>query len=289
MDMRLGLVGDVHTLFDARDVAQLDASSYDALLFVGDLAGYLDDGRTVARCIATLATPALVMPGNHDAAPLPHLAAEAFGLERLIRLTELGQDRRCARLRRALGKVPLVGYSVHDLVSDDLSITVVAARPHSFGGTRLAFARHLASRHGIDSMQASTRRLRELVDAATHQDLVFLAHNGPAGLGDAPHSIWGRDFGGSHSSLPRDFGDPDLRDAIAYATSSGRRVRAVVAGHMHHGIKGGGERIWQLQRDDTLYVNAARVPRIRDGLRHHVRLSLSKRQAHAEAQLTTRS
>jgi len=65
---------------------------------------------------------------------------------------------------------------------------------------------------------------------------------------------------------------------VRYARARGKNVRAVIAGHMHHHLKGGGQRRWRVERDGTLYLNAARVPRIfpRGGrtLRHHVELVL---------------
>jgi predicted phosphodiesterase len=76
--LRIGVVGDVHLRWDDRDVADLDAARYDLLAFVGDLTGYRRDATEVARSVSRLATPALVIPGNHDGASLPHLAAETF-------------------------------------------------------------------------------------------------------------------------------------------------------------------------------------------------------------------
>jgi hypothetical protein len=45
----------------------------------------------------------------------------------------------------------------------------------------------------------------------------------------------------------------------------GLRVRAVVAGHMHHKLvhPRGGERVRFVRRGGTLFVNAAHVPRVR--------------------------
>ena len=93
--------------------------------------------------------------------------------------------------------------------------------------------------------------------------------------------MWGCDFredGG-------DWGDPDLADAIDHARASGKRVMAVIAGHMHLRTRQGVERPWQLEVDDTLYINAARVPRIfsRSGevYRHHVAVTISERGIHA--------
>ncbi|MEQ1507813.1 MAG: hypothetical protein ABMB14_36630, partial [Myxococcota bacterium] len=120
-------------------------------------------------------------------------------------------------------------------------------------------------------------RLRALVDAAPGA-LVFVAHNGPNGLGAdraAPFALRrGR----------RDLGDPDLADAVGYARDRGRTVLAVVAGHLHHR---GANRRWQVERDGVLYVNAARVPRIRVDrgrtVRHHVELRIADGRAAARA------
>jgi hypothetical protein len=63
-----------------------------------------------------------------------------------------------------------------------------------------------------------------------------------------------------------------LRVAIDYARKRGKQVLAVLAGHMHHRLRGGGLRRWYARHDGVLYVNAARVPRIfedKDGLFHH--------------------
>ena len=117
---------------------------------------------------------------------------------------------------------------------------------------------------------------------ASRSASLFLAHNGPSGLGSGRADIWGCDFKKDEG----DFGDEDLRLAVDHAQSSGKRVLAVLAGHMHHAIKGGGERRWQIERDGVLYVNAARVPRIfeHEGrhVRHHIAITLSEQGARAE-------
>src|SRR5690606_6212912 len=76
-----------------------------------------------------------------------------------------------------------------------------------------------------------------------------------------------------------DFGDSDLETALVHARARGVRVRAVVAGHMHHHLRGGGERRAYVVADGIHHVNAARVPRTRrrgelvEG--HHVALTLT--------------
>jgi uncharacterized protein (TIGR04168 family) len=286
MPLHLAILGDVHRCFDARDVELLDAQGYDAALFVGDLAGYRQrGGLVVAKHIARLRTPALVMPGNHDGPTLLHLAAEVFGWRRLAPLLGGRMHVRVEQLKRALGPVPLVGYSLHEVGRGAQRLSVVAARPHSMGGHQFPFAKHMARHHRVRSHEESARRLCELVDRAPHPQLVFLAHNGPTGLGDGPDAPFGRDFPSPFEGAPQDWGDADLEAAVTHARATGKQVAAVVAGHMHHAVRGGGRRPMAVQRDGTLYVNAARVPRIREreGVRsrHHVRLEWDAHGARA--------
>ncbi|MEC7519628.1 MAG: metallophosphoesterase [Myxococcota bacterium] len=280
--MRLGVIGDIHLCFDEVDVRQLDEESYDALLFVGDLAAYsVKGGLEIARRIASLSTPTYVMPGNHDAAHVGQMAAEVLEVDALIPLLNLGQEDREAELADALRPAILTGYSRHTLEVDGRVVEIVAGRPHSAGGPRLAFRPHLDARFGVEDLEDSVRTLTALVDESEADELIFFAHNGPHGLGGKRDDIWGCDFRKEEG----DFGDLDLERAIEHARRRGKRVRAVVAGHMHHALRGGGHRRWQLERDGTLYLNAARVPRIfeRAGrtLRHHVELRVDADRVHA--------
>ena len=149
------------------------------------------------------------------------------------------------------------------------------------GQLEIPHAAHLRERFGVDSFESSAALLRRRVEQTASDRLVFFAHNGPSGLGERREDIWGCDF----RKTAGDFGDADLADAIDHASRSGRRVRAVVAGHMHHQLRGGGARRWQTERDGILYVNAAQVPRIRNRRgaqhRHHVELSIGDDHAYA--------
>jgi len=102
-------------------------------------------------------------------------------------------------------------------------------------------------------MGASISSILNLVEEEPADDLIFLAHNGPLGMGDEPHAMWGCDFkpGGG------DWGDPDLTAAIDHARSLGKRVLAVIGGHMHLRTKQGKERLWMQEIRNTLYINAA--------------------------------
>jgi uncharacterized protein (TIGR04168 family) len=281
--VRIGVVGDVHLVWDRRDVQLLDGAGYDLVLFVGDLAGYGPKGALrVAKTIGKLSTPALVLPGNHDAVTLPQLAAEVLGHSETLRhVLSLGMERRVERLRRTLVGVPLCGYSLHPF--DALDLTILAARPHSIGGPRLAFQSYLTRRFGIGSIEDSAARLCALLDEVpVGRRTIVLAHCGPHGLGATRDAIFGCDFREDEG----DWGDPDLSLALAHASRTGKNVLAVVAGHMHHHLRGGGERRWQQQDRGILHVNAAQVPRTRRREsrheRHHVCLTLDGPSLSAE-------
>ncbi len=271
--MKIGVLGDLHLSFDARDVELLDAMDYAVILFVGDIAGYAHHrGLRVARRVARLETPAIVIPGNHDAAHLGQMAAEVLEADALARLMNLGQRRRALAFEEALAPAIVAGYSRHRIERDGETLDVIAGRPHSTGGPRLAFRSHLELTFGVRDLEGSARRLIGLVEQSDADHLVFLSHNGPSGLGETREDIWGCDFRAAEG----DFGDPDLAAAVAHARRVGKPVRAVVAGHMHHALRGGGTRRWRLEDGGVSYVNAARVPRIFTRgariLRHHVEL-----------------
>lgn len=210
----------------------------------------------------------LVFPGNHDATHAVSLVNEATagftGVRRAFASTQT--DRRAA-LAEAVAPHPLAGYDSHQVGP----LTLICARPHSMGGPTLTFGETLRQAYGIDSLEASTARLCALVDEAPSDDLVFVSHNGPSGLGAARDAIWGADF----KKGAGDWGDPDLREAIEHARDRGKRVRAVVAGHMHRRLRGGGRRPAIVEERGTCMVNAAEVPRIRDGRHHHVAVTIT--------------
>lgn len=293
--VELAIVGDVHLAFGAADVRTLDAHGYDAILFVGDLSGYGEaGGLEVARVIATLRTPAFVIPGNHDAVHVSQLGAEVLESDRMVDALERvpavrSQEQRVEALARALrgeaGRGAILGgYSRHRLEPRDAApIDLVIGRPHSMGGPRLAFRPYLGRAFGVHDLAASTDRLDTLLRECTAERVIVLAHNGPLGLGARKTDMFGCDFRASEG----DFGDPDLREALDRARARGQQIAAVVAGHMHHRVRGGGRRPMQRELDGTLIVNAARVPRVitRQGReqRHHVRLTLeADGRVHAE-------
>jgi uncharacterized protein (TIGR04168 family) len=272
----LAIIGDIHMHFDAVDVEYFNRSDCDLLLFVGDLAReWPPHIRRIARCIARLQKPALLIPGNHDVPYAFQSLAEHIHWQWLARLFGPAHVRHHERLGRWLQAITMCGYSVHPFAVAGLNFAVVAGRPFARGGSELSFAPFLLKQFGVRTVEDSTELMKQRIDQAPSECLIFLAHNGPHGLGDQPTDIWGCDFD------PRrgDYGDRDLTIAIEYAKSRGKQVLAVVAGHLHLRTKQEQQRLWHVQRDGTHYINAARVPRNFncDGkqLRHYIRLSLS--------------
>lgn len=271
--MRLGVIGDVHTFWDELDARYFHQAGYDQLIFVGDLAGYgpASDLRT-ARRLSRLRVPALLMPGNHDGAHLLHVAAEALTLRPLLPFVGRLQPARMRLLKMAIAPAQLGGYSLHTIFGKGGALSVIVARPHSQGGPALAFKRYLAKAFQVRTMEDSIAKLKRLVDRAEHP-ILFVGHNGPFGLGADSTDIFGCDF--KREAL--DWGDPDLAEAINYALESNKEVLASVAGHMHHRVKGGGQRRQCVLQDGVCHINAARVPRIsKDGAHHHVRLTIDE-------------
>ncbi|MEZ4237948.1 MAG: metallophosphoesterase [Myxococcota bacterium] len=147
--MRIAAIGDVHRQWTERDCRILDGMGYDLVLFVGDLGDRLHlHTLATARRIARLRTPALLIPGNHDATTPLGVLFE--GLHRWTARPALARRsrRRTEALQRALGPVQLAGYSAHPHPAH--GVTVIAARPHAMDGRRLSFAPAL-QRHGVAS------------------------------------------------------------------------------------------------------------------------------------------
>ena len=265
--LKLAIIGDVHLHFNERDVEYFNASDYNALLFVGDLINYRGSAIThVTDSLRSLTLPSMIIPGNHDCGNVLQLVAELFQSELFRKVTSFGHRAYEEKLRSTIGSVEFAGYSRHQLLPGTLDL--IAVRPYSMGGPRLSFGPHLRTQFGVGSLDDSILKLKALVDESDAAELIFMGHNGPSGLGATRSDIWGCDF----KKEEGDFGDPDYKAVIEYARSKGKRVRAVIGGHMHRHLKGGGKRTWQLTQNDTLYVNAANVPRIRhsdDGSRHH--------------------
>lgn len=275
--VRAAIVGDVHRLFSSFDVNYFNSSDYDIILFVGDLSNWWPkEGIQVAQLLSRLEKPALYIPGNHDSINMFQLISEVKHYNLLADVLSYRQENRVGELVERLGQVGVVGYSVHPIRLGDNQFDIVAARPFSMGGSVIASRRYLRHIHGVTSLADSARKIKRCIDEAKSDQIIFLAHNGPTGLGSRRDDMWGCDF----KEIEGDYGDIDLRQAIDYALVSGKRVIAVVAGHMHRTLKGGGSRRWQTIDDGVQYINAAHVPRIfineNRPVHHHVSLAFDR-------------
>jgi uncharacterized protein (TIGR04168 family) len=286
--IRIAVIGDVHGHFSTVEVDYFNDSSYKLILFVGDLAHFSHrSGLETAEKIARLRKPTLLIPGNHDTVTGPQLLAEIKKVPALQRITAVGHEGRVRVFRESLGEILFCGYSTHPFTLHGSRFDVIAARPYSMGGPYLGYRRHLVDAYGIDTMASSAERLKQCVDEAESEQIIFLAHNGPFGLGSSREDIWGNDFEPGEG----DYGDPDLQAAVDYAKERGLRVIAVVAGHMHQSLIGGGRRQWHVEAEGTHYINAARVPRIFQengkSVHHHVSLSFDDESVSVEEVLVS--
>lgn len=287
--VKIGVIGDIHLAFDEWDIQFFNGADYDLLLFVGDLSGLWrpTDSLVVAEKLSKLKKPAIMIPGNHDVHNVFQLIAEILDSRGLSKLSGLFHFAYHEHLASHLYPVVMSGYSIHPYCFGGFQFDVITSRPYAMGGSTLSYAPLLARQYQVRNLDDSIALLCQQVDAASSHNLFFLAHNGPAGLGNGPTDIWGCDFDPSKG----DFGDTDLTAALEYARTKGKRILAVIAGHMHQQTylgpkpfwqqKGepGPQRPWQIEVNGVQYVNAGWVPRIfQQGskmIHHHIRISIT--------------
>ncbi|EPG75772.1 TIGR04168 family protein [Leptospira fainei serovar Hurstbridge str. BUT 6] len=284
-NLTLALIGDIHGFWTSVDTDYFSHSAYDAILFTGDLGTYTTaSAYRVAKEISKIRKPCYLIPGNHDTTSVFQLLVEIFSLNSYWTILSLPAHlHRYSKFRRILGDIKVCEYSLHSEISD---LALIGGRPLSMG-SRLNFLPLLKQRFGIRSLRESSQKLISLSrDSGTvDKDILILAHNGPAGLGGRATDIWGCDF----RKEAGDFGDLDLAECLDTIRAEGRIVSVVAAGHMHHHAKRSLLfRTWKVRKAGTLYVNAARVPRIfkdkeGQGWHHHIRLTRTNGHWDAEA------
>lgn len=247
-EITIAIVGDVHDQWSAADNLALQHLQVDLVLFVGDFG---NEAVEVVREIAAVSTPKAVIMGNHDA----WYSASSWGREKAP--YDQSQEDRVQQQLDLLGETH-VGFSKLDFPS--LEVSVVGSRPFSWGGSIWRNSQFYCDRYQIKNFEESTAQIVASAKNTTQQNLIFIAHNGPAGLGKTTESICGRDW----KAEGGDYGDPDLAEAIAQVQSLGKSIPLVTFGHMHHELKiPRGERRKLVEvRGQTVYFNAACVPRV---------------------------
>ena len=274
--MKIAIIGDVHGFWNERDTEYFNSSDYDYILFTGDFRSYTESESSVAKRISTITKKSFVIPGNTDTSNLFQMAGEIFQNNFLIKGFQLNQNKKLERMKHSLDKIQLSAYETHTLSTEISNLNLIVLRPFAMG-VNLSYAPILKKRFGIESLQDSKDRCKQIIDESKEEAIIFLGHNGPFGLGSEPNSLWSSDF----TKEPLDWGDSDYRFAIDYAKSKGNKVLAAIAGHMHHRVKHKNlERNWLTQIENTNYINAAKVPRIfkRDDktLHHHIELIINE-------------
>jgi uncharacterized protein (TIGR04168 family) len=233
--LQLAIAGDLHGQWDHHDDGVLAKLAPDALLVVGDLAD--GDVRLPLR-LRKLSLPVACVLGNHDA------AKDSSG-------------RTLGRMEQALGALHC-GWSLRILNPPGLA--VVGGRPGSAGGG-FHLSQAVKSHWGMMNLFDSADRItKAALSAPIEFPLVLLSHAGPSGLGSAAADPCGKDW----KPPACDWGDQDLQEAILRIRKQ-RPIPLVVFGHMHHRLRrgAGNRRTLHRDRQGTIYLNAACVPRHR--------------------------
>jgi len=247
--LKIAVVGDIHDQWETVDNITLTHLGVDLALFVGDFG---NESVEVVRKITELALPKAAIMGNHDV----WYTASAWGRKKSP--YDHSKEDRVQQQLDLFGDVH-VGYGKLDF--PELNISVVGSRPFSWGGPEWKNKEFLRDRFGVNNFAESTARIVEAANQSLCSTIIFLAHNGPVGLGDKREDSCGRDWlteGGDH-------GDPDLTEAIAKTRASGKKIPLVTFGHMHHQLRHTKEKlrtVVNLDEFGTIYYNSASVPRI---------------------------
>ncbi|ACK68354.1 metallophosphoesterase [Rippkaea orientalis PCC 8801] len=250
-DIKIAVVGDIHDQWQEEDNLALERLGVDLVLFVGDFG---NESVPIVRCIANLPLPKAVIMGNHDA----WYTASAWGRKQCP--YDRTQEDWLQTQLDLLGEIH-VGYSKLDFPQFKLS--VVGSRPYSWGGPEWKNKEFLRDRYGVTNFAESTAKIVAAAQETTQETIIFLAHNGPKGLGDEAEAICGRDW----QPLGGDHGDPDLAEAIAQVRHLGKPIPLVTFGHMHHRLRHTQSRLRTQVKNHphgTIYLNAASVPRIKE-------------------------
>lgn len=245
----IAVVGDIHDQWEAPDAAALKHLGVDLVLFVGDFG---NESVPVVKAIASLEIPFAAIAGNHDC----WYTATPWGVKKCPYNRQI-EDRVQQQLD-LLGAAH-VGYGKLDVAS--LNLTVVGGRPFSWGGSDWKNGQFYRDRYGINNFAESTSRIVTAAGTAAYETIIFMGHCGPKGLGDKAEDPCGKDW----KPIGGDHGDPDLAEAIGLTRAAGKRIPLVVFGHMHHNLRHTKTRLRKsiaVSPEGTVYLNAARVPRI---------------------------
>ncbi|MBK1990771.1 TIGR04168 family protein [Sphaerospermopsis aphanizomenoides BCCUSP55] len=249
LTLKIAVVGDVHDQWEVEDGLALKHLGVDLVLFVGDFG---NESVEVVRAIASLDIPKAAVMGNHDA----WYTATEWGRKKCPydRTKEDWVQEQLDLLGTAH-----VGYGKLDF--PEWNLTVVGGRPFSWGGHEWRFADICKERYGVSTLEESAEKIFQVAKSAACENIIFLGHNGPSGLGDRPEDPCGKDW----HPIGGDFGDPDLAEAISLCLNAGKTIPLVTFGHMHRNLRHTKKVLRKAifrSPEGTIYLNAATVPRI---------------------------
>lgn len=255
--IKIAVVGDIHDQWEDDDELALKSLGVDLVLFVGDFG---NESVEVVRAIASIDIPKAVVMGNHDA----WYTATEWGRKKCP--YDRTKEDWVQEQLDLLGETH-VGYSKLDF--PDFNLTVVGGRPFSWGGPEWKFADICQEKYDISDFEESAARIFAEVRDAYCDNIIFLGHNGPSGLGDRAEDPCGKDW----YPIGGDFGDPDLAEAISRTLTTKKNISLVTFGHMHHTLRHTKDKIRRRvfrSPEGIIYLNAASVPRIIE--KHRTRL-----------------
>ena len=247
--IKIAIAGDIHDRWETADEVALQHLGVDLVLFVGDFG---NESVQIVQKIAAVKLPKAAVFGNHDA----WYSASDWGKQKCP--YDRQKEDRVQDQIDLLGETH-VGYGKLDF--PELKLTVVGGRPFSWGGEVWKNAEFYKQRFGVASFAESTAKIVAAAEKAAYETVIFLGHTGPLGLGSNADDICGKDW----QPLGGDYGDPDLTEAIALTRKLGKTIPLVTFGHMHHDLRYTKQHLrktFVMSPEGTMYLNAARVPRI---------------------------
>lgn len=246
--IKIAVIGDIHDRWEEKDNLALQHLGVDLVLFVGDFG---NESVEVVRRIAALEMPKAAIMGNHDS----WYSASAWGRKQCP--YDPTKEDWVQQQLDLLGEAH-VGYSKLDFPG--LQLSVAGGRPFSWGGPEWKNKEFLRDRYGVTDFKESTAKIVAAASQTAFETVIFLGHNGPAGLGDRAEDICGRDW----EPLGGDHGDPDFTAAIEQVRAGRKRIPFVTFGHMHHQLRHtrSRSRTAVVANGGTVYFNSASVPRI---------------------------
>ncbi len=173
-NIKIAVVGDIHDLWNEYDLQALEFLKIDLVLFVGDFG---NESLNIVKNIAQISIPKVAILGNHDA----WFTATSWGRNKAP--YDHSVEDRVQEQLDLLG-ASHVGYGHLDFPQWEISI--VGVRPFSWGGAKWRCAQFYQQRYGINNFEESTAKIMASVEKTKYDNLFFIGHNGPFGLGANP-------------------------------------------------------------------------------------------------------